>query len=107
VIIANAIAGSWALGAHRWPALRRRALWYVVIAAEVAMFVQVILGVAAKQIDEIEPTQLHMLYGFSGLFAIAILYGYRLQLQHRLYLLYGLGSLFIMGLGIRALFLHS
>jgi len=35
--------------------------------------------------------------------AVAILYSYRTQLSHRLYLLYGLGSLFLMGLGIRAM----
>ena len=34
---------------------------------------------------------------------MAIIYSYRPQLRHRLYLLYGLGSLFLMGLGIRAM----
>ncbi|MEY3493917.1 MAG: hypothetical protein RL413_1335, partial [Actinomycetota bacterium] len=30
-------------------------------------------------------------------------YSYRNQMRHKLYLLYGLGGLFLMGLGIRAL----
>jgi hypothetical protein len=34
---------------------------------------------------------------------VAIIYSYRSQLKHRMYLLYGLGSLFLMGLGIRAM----
>ncbi|MFM2182113.1 MAG: hypothetical protein RJB61_407, partial [Actinomycetota bacterium] len=45
----------------------------------------------------------HAFYGFVGLIAISIIYSYRAQMRHRLYLLYGLGSLFVMGLGIRAL----
>ena len=35
--------------------------------------------------------------------AITILYSYRVQLKHKLYLLYGFGGLFVMGLGIRAM----
>ncbi|MEY2996396.1 MAG: hypothetical protein RLZZ39_1221, partial [Actinomycetota bacterium] len=35
--------------------------------------------------------------------AIAIIFSYRNQMKHRLYLLYGFGGLFVMGLGIRAL----
>jgi hypothetical protein len=36
---------------------------------------------------------------------VAIIYSYRSQLRHRVYLLYGLGGLFVMGLGIRAMVL--
>jgi hypothetical protein len=44
-----------------------------------------------------------MFYGFVAIIAVAILYSYRSQLRHRLFLLYGFGGLFIMGLGIRAM----
>jgi hypothetical protein len=44
-----------------------------------------------------------MFYGFVLLATIGIIYSYRQQLRHRLYLLYGFGGLFLMGLGIRAL----
>jgi hypothetical protein len=44
-----------------------------------------------------------MFYGFVAIIAVAIIYSYRIQMRHRLYLLYGLGSLFVMGLGIRAM----
>jgi hypothetical protein len=69
----------------------------------VSIFVQVGLGVAAMNVDDLEPAKFHMFYGFVAIFAVAIIYSYRQQLQHRLYLLYGLGGLFLMGLGIRAL----
>ena len=53
--------------------------------------------------QKLKAPQFHMFYGFVAIIAIAIIYAYRAQLRHRLYLLYGFGGLFIMGLGIRAL----
>ena len=55
--------------------------------------------------ENIEAPQFHIFYGFLTIIAVAIIHSYRQQLKHRLYLLYGLGGLFIMGLGIRALVL--
>jgi len=34
---------------------------------------------------------------------VGLLYSYRQQMRYRIYLLYGGGGLFVMGLGIRAL----
>ena len=67
------------------------------------MFIQVALGVGLVAGQHIKAPQFHMLYGFSGIIAVGIIYSYRQQLRHWIYLLYGLGGLFIMGLGIRAL----
>jgi hypothetical protein len=53
--------------------------------------------------QDIEVEQFHMFYGFVAIVAVGIVYSYRQQLRHRLYLLYGFGGLFLMGLGIRAL----
>jgi hypothetical protein len=103
VIISNGLAGLWALGAHRWTALRSRALWWFTGAAEATMFVQVVLGVAALNRYKLTAPKFHMFYGFVGLIAITILYSYRSQLKHKIYLLYGFGGLFVMGLGIRAM----
>ena len=103
VILSNALAGLWALGAHRLPALRTRALWWFTVVAELTVFVQVILGVYLVNREKIEAPQFHMFYGFVAIIAVGILYSYRQQLKHRIYLLYGLGGLFIMGLGIRAM----
>jgi hypothetical protein len=103
MILANAAAGLWALGAHRVASLRTRSLWWFTVVAQLSIFVQVILGVVLVSRDKIEPPQFHLFYGFVAIIAVGILYAYRIQLRHRLYLLYGLGGLFLMGLGIRAM----
>lgn len=103
VIIANGLAGLWALGAHRFPPLRSRALWWYTLLAQLTMFVQVGLGVALVNREKLEFPQFHAFYGFVGIMAVAIIFSYRNQMKHRLYVLYGFGGLFVMGLGIRAL----
>jgi len=103
MIVANGVAGVWALAAARLPDLRTRTLWWFTAAAEVAVLVQVCLGVGLVAGQDREADQFHMFYGFVALIAVAIVYSYRQQLRHRLYLLYGFGGLFIMGLGLRAL----
>ena len=72
------------------------------IAAEVTVFVQVALGVGLVAGQGFKAQQFHMFYGFVAIIAVALLYSYRNQLRAKMYLLYGLGSLFIMGLAIRA-----
>ena len=47
--------------------------------------------------------QFHAFYGFVALATIGIIYSYRHQLAAHLYLLYGLGGLFLMGLALRAI----
>lgn len=105
VIIGNGLSGLWALAAHRWPALRSRALWWFVAVVEVAVFVQVILGVVMISRDKLVAPQFHMFYGFVAIISVGIIYSYRNSpgLKGKAYLLYGGGGLFIMGLGIRAL----
>ena len=103
VIIANGLAGIWALTAHKIVALRTRALWWYTGVAEATLFVQVILGVIMVNRDKAVFPAFHAFYGFVGIIAIAIIYSYRAQLKGRVYLLYGFGGLFIMGLGIRAM----
>ena len=103
VIVTNGVVGAWALAAHRWEVLRHPALWWCTAAAEVAIFVQVALGVALVQGRETDPYKFHMFYGFIAAFTVAIIYSYRAQLKPHLYLLYGFGGLFLMGLGLRAL----
>jgi hypothetical protein len=54
--------------------------------------------------QHLEAPQFHMFYGFVAIIAVGIIYSYRNQIARQyLYLLYGGGGLFIMGLGIRAL----
>ena len=103
VIIANGLAGIWALTAHKLVSLRTRALWWYIGVAQATMFVQVILGVIMVNRDKAVFPAFHAFYGFVAIIAIAIIYPYRAQLKGRVYLLYGFGGLFIMGLGIRAM----
>jgi hypothetical protein len=103
VIIGNGLAGVWALGANWWTPLRTRALWWFIAIAELTVFVQVTLGVILVNKYKLEFPKFHAFYGFVAIIAVAIIYSYRAQMRHRLYLLYGLGSIFIMGLGIRAM----
>lgn len=102
VIIGNGLAGLWALGAHRLESLRTRALWWFTVFVQVSVFVQVGLGVGLVAGQKRKAPQFHMFYGFVAIIAVGIIYSYRQQLRHRLYLLYGLGGLFVMGLAIRA-----
>ena len=103
VIIGNALAGIWALSAHKVVALRSRALWWFTACTQLSVFVQVILGVIMVNRDKLEFPQFHAFYGFVAIIAIAIIYSYRAQLKSRVYLLYGFGGLFLMGLSIRAM----
>lgn len=102
-MVSNGLVGAWALAAHRSSAWRSRALWWSTGVAEVAIFVQAVLGVVLLNVEDIEAPDLHLLYGFSAIIAVGIIYSYRQQLEGRRYLLYGFGGLFIMGLAIRAM----
>lgn len=102
-IISNGLAGIWALAAHKLVPLRTRALWWYTGVAEFTVFVQVALGVALVNKEKLEFPAFHAFYGFVAIMAVAIIYSYRAQLKSRVYLLYGFGGLFLMGLGIRAM----
>ena len=102
---ANLIAGVYTLIAWRVPKLRNRWLWWPTIVAEAMMLIQVLLGVLLVSVEDYEPPRFHMFYGFVAFIAIGLLYSYRYvwRAANRMELAYGLGGLFIMGLGIRAL----
>jgi hypothetical protein len=103
VVVSNAVVGGWALAAHWLEPLRTRWLWWCTVVAELTVFVQVILGVGMVAGQDIPSPGFHMFYGFVAIAAVGIIYSYRPQLQPYVYLLYGLGGLFIMGLAIRAM----
>ena len=102
----NAAAGVWALGAHWLERLRGRPLWIFTILAQLTIVVQVIIGVLLAQ--DVEAPEFHEFYGFVALIAAALIYSYRTYtpaVKQYQYLLYGLGGLFLMGLGLRAIYL--
>ncbi len=107
VIISNGLLGLWFVASQRWPSVRTTWMWWSVIPAQVAVFVQAIVGASLASQPGIVLDDMHALYGFSAIVAVGILYSYRSSpfIRDRQYMLYGLGSLFIMGLGIRNLYL--
>lgn len=106
-IASNALVGVWALTAHYVEAVRHRTLWWATTIAQLSAFATAVFGVVLVSAYDRELDQFHALYGFSTIIAIAILYSYRTSpfIKEKVYLLYGLGGLFLMGLGIRALLL--
>jgi len=103
VVATNAAVGAWALGAHWQERLRTPWLWRATLVAELTIVAQVCTGVGMVALQDIEVAQFHAFYGFVALATIGIIYSYRHQLAGRLYLLYGLGGLFLMGLALRAI----
>jgi hypothetical protein len=103
----NALAGAWALIAYQVPAVRGRPLWITVIIGQLLAFAQAFIGVALTTRYDYELDDMHALYGFSAIIAVGILYSYRTSpfMKGKELLLYGFGSLFIMGLGLRNLVL--
>jgi hypothetical protein len=98
----------YALAAWKWRRFRGRPVWIATIAAEVAILIQILLGVAlvvgSKAYASAVP-RFHMFYGFVAFVTVGLLYQYRDSMKGngRRELLYGLGGLFIMGLAIRAI----
>ncbi|MEM9519003.1 MAG: hypothetical protein AAGA37_06790 [Actinomycetota bacterium] len=103
-IIANGLVGIWACGAHLEPRVRHRSLWIAVAAAQAVILAHVIFGAIAQSQDLIEPGE-PLVYGLAGLLSCSLIYAYRNEMPEQLHLLYGLGSLWLMGLGIRAAYL--
>lgn len=101
----NAVAGIWCLAAYRWPNVGGRPMWITVIVAQVSTFTQAVFGALLAKQEDIEINDMHMLYGFSAMVAVGIMYSYRGSpfMKGKSTLLYGFGGLFIMGLGLRNL----
>ena len=103
-IVANFLAGVYTLIAWKWPRFRNRFLWWPTIIAESMMMIQVFLGVLLVSAEDYDPPRFHMFYGFVAFITVGLLYSYRYVWRARglMELAYGLGGIFIMGLGIRA-----
>ena len=107
LIVTNAISGAWCLAAYQWPSLRGRPVWVGVIIAQLTTFVQAMVGAVLSRQEGVVLDDMHALYGFSAIIAVAIIYSYRTSpfMKGKELVLYGFGGLFIMGLGLRNLFL--
>lgn len=103
--VANGLVGAWALAAHWLEPVRHRALWLATAVAQILIVVQVAIGVLQMQRIDAEVNGDHLFYGFVAAFAVGILYSYRQQIEQWRYLLYGFGGLFLMGMGLRTIFI--
>ncbi len=103
----NAAVGVWCLAAHRFERARGTALWVAVVIAQVTVFTQALFGALLASDDAVVLDDMHMLYGVSAIVAVGIMYSYRGSpfMKGNQHLLYGFGSLFVMGLGLRNLVL--
>lgn len=107
LIIANALAGAWCLAGYRMSRVVGRPMWVFVGIAQLTTFTQAITGAIDSRQEGEVLGDMHALYGFSAIVAVAIMYSYRNSgfLKGKETLLYGFGSLFVMGLGLRNLVL--
>ncbi|MEZ5322524.1 MAG: hypothetical protein R2698_10705 [Microthrixaceae bacterium] len=101
VVATTAVSGTWCTVAHWKSSVRVSAVWWTVIAAQAAVAVQVLLGVYLLGVDRVKAPGLHVVYGFAALIAMMIMYAYRHQMRPQLYLLYGVGNLFLTGIALR------
>jgi hypothetical protein len=78
-------------------------VWGVTFVAEVAMLAEVLSGVTLASSDRYTAARFHVFYGVLVFITIALAFSYRKSMGSRAFLYYGLVSLFVMGLGIRAI----
>jgi hypothetical protein len=85
----------------RW---RGRWVWILTIVAEVLFLFDVVVGTVLFAAYDIDVARIHMFYGFLVFITVGLAFQYRESMRGRTELLYGLVGLFLMGLGIRAVF---
>jgi hypothetical protein len=103
-VIANGIAGIVCVVAWRVPRWRGRGVWILTIGAEVLFMLDVVVGTILFAAYDIDVPRIHMFYGFLVFLTVGLAFQYRDAMRGRTELLYGLVGLFLMGLGIRAVF---
>ncbi|MEY2957671.1 MAG: hypothetical protein RLZZ01_239 [Actinomycetota bacterium] len=103
----NAVVGAWCLAARRWAVVGGRPVWIGVVVAQSFALLQAVVGVTLSRRAGIVLNDMHALYGFSAIIAVVIMYSYRTSpfMKGNELVLYGLGSWFVMGLGLRNLVL--
>lgn len=79
-------------------------MWILTIVAESLFMVDVVIGTVLFAAYDIEVPRIHMFYGFLVFLTIGLAFQYRDAMRGRTELLYGFVGLFLMGLGIRAVY---
>lgn len=82
-------------------------MWVFTVVAYLVVTADVVMASILVARYDWEFPELHMLYEFSGIVAIGIIYSYGQQMKSRRYLIYGGGGLFLMGLALRSLLMSD
>lgn len=104
-IVINLVAGVWMLISLKLVDLKRKKYFYApVYVGWLAICIQAFLGISLYMSGyEVGPGKaFHYFYGFIGMMTAAILFSYSRSLGNKKILIFGISSLFIVGLGIRA-----
>lgn len=103
-VISTGAAAVYALAAHSVESLRGRLVWLAIGTAWAVVVLQTALGVILQVQRDISAGQ-HQAYGFVAFGSLSVIFAGRNEMRDRPELLYGLGTLWLMGLGIRSMFL--
>ncbi len=101
-VTTTGLVGLWGLALALTKRSAPRFFIYAKWAAFLAMAIQVGAGLYLYAQGWRAPNDFHLFYGLVIIFTFAFAYIYRIQLERRPELAYGLLLLFIMGLGFRA-----
>ena len=102
-VLGNAVAGLWALGAHRSTALRGTGPLVVDGGGPVGDRRPGLRRGWPGHRRGAGPAWASPPLGSVAVVSVGVVYGYRHQVEARRHLVYGLAGLFLMGLGIRAM----
>jgi hypothetical protein len=97
------LTGLWGVGAGMARRTPGKLFSGAVGVSVAAVLLQVVVGLAAMNLEGTNPGNQHVFYGIVVSFTLAFAYIYRSQLGKRPALYYGLLMLFVMGLGIRGI----
>ena len=98
----SGVIGLWGVLMARRERIPKAYYWFVGLAI-VSLLSQVVLGVAAMSVDNLDPGNQHIFYGVVIAVTFTFAYVYRAQFRKRPALYYGLLLLFTMGLSIRGI----
>ena len=98
----SGLVGLWGVVMARRPQPPKAFYWGVGLAIT-GLLTQVVFGVAAMSIDNLDPGNQHVFYGVVLAVTFTFTYVYRAQFRKRPALYYGLLLLFTMGLSVRGI----
>ena len=98
----SGVVGLWGILMARREAVPKAFFWGVGLAIA-GLVAQIVFGMAAMSVDNIDPGNQHVFYGVVIAVTFTFVYVYRAQFRKRPSLYYGLLLLFTMGLSIRGI----